>query len=186
MRDALDLVGDEVVGDALDPEDALARDEAVRAAISRFVALAPVQRSCVILTDVLGHSLDEIAALLELSIPAVKAALHRGRVRLREQNQAAAREATMLHEAVRPVTPLVERYARMFDAQDWDGIRAMLADDVKLDLVSRSRRSGRRDVGGYFANYVDSRLSLRPIHPPRCGGRPGPGGLLAALPRAPG
>src|SRR6266404_3912661 len=62
-----------------DPEDALARDEATRAAISRFSELVPVQRSCVILKDVLGHSVEEMSKLLELSVPAVKAALHRGR-----------------------------------------------------------------------------------------------------------
>ena len=54
----------------------------MRAALSRFVELPPAQRSAVILKDVLGHSLEEIAALLELSVPAVKAALHRGRTRL--------------------------------------------------------------------------------------------------------
>src|SRR5882724_9922092 len=70
--------------DAADnPEDALARDEATRAAIARFSELVPVQRSCVILKDVLGHSVEEMADLLELSLPAVKAALHRGRERLR-------------------------------------------------------------------------------------------------------
>src|SRR5262245_31197294 len=78
------LDGEEVAG-GLDPEDALAREEAVRAAVSRFVALPAAQRSCVILKDVLGHSLDEIAALTDLTVPAVKAALHRGRTRLREE-----------------------------------------------------------------------------------------------------
>jgi len=29
----------------------------------------------------------------------------------------------------------------------------MLADDVRLDLVSRFQRSGRRDVSAYFTNY---------------------------------
>ena len=71
-------------GDELEPENALAREQAVHAAVSRFLELPPAQRSCVILMDVLEHSLEEIAALLELSIPAVKAALHRGRATLRE------------------------------------------------------------------------------------------------------
>src|ERR1041385_248701 len=44
-------------GDA-DPEDELAREHALHAAVSRFVELAPAQRSCVILKDVLGHSLE--------------------------------------------------------------------------------------------------------------------------------
>src|SRR5262249_52446287 len=66
------------------PPDTLARGEAVRAAVSLFLELPPTQRSCVILKDVLGHSLDEIAAILVTTVPAVKAALHRGRVRLAE------------------------------------------------------------------------------------------------------
>ena len=41
------------------------------------------------LKDVLGHSLDEIAALLELTLPTVKAALHRG-ARLRELSDASS------------------------------------------------------------------------------------------------
>ena len=80
LDDAFDIVND----DALNPEDALAHDQAVRAAVSRFLELVPAQRSCVILKDVLDYSLDEIAALLDLSVPAVKAVLHRGRERLRE------------------------------------------------------------------------------------------------------
>jgi len=134
-----------------DPEGALARGEAVRAALARFVLLAPAQRSAVILKDVLGHSLDEIAALLELSVPAVKAALHRGRTRLRELNRAA--DLAPRPPAPEP-SPVVARYARLFNARDWDGIRALLADDVRLDVVSVSKRHGRRDVEVYFTNYA--------------------------------
>ena len=32
-------------------------------------------------------------------------------------------------------------------------MRALLADDVRLDLVSQRKAAGRRDVGVYFANY---------------------------------
>ncbi|HKA91552.1 MAG TPA: sigma-70 family RNA polymerase sigma factor [Haliangiales bacterium] len=151
MREPIDDVTEAAADGALDPEDALARDEAVRAAVTRFLALVPVQRSCLILKDVLGHSLEEIAALLELSVPAVKAALHRGRVGLREASRAA--DAAARPEAP-PASPAVQRYALLFNARDWDGLRAMLADDVRLDLVTRSRRAGRRDVGEYFTRYA--------------------------------
>jgi RNA polymerase sigma-70 factor (ECF subfamily) len=149
MSEPLDAVLDTTADTEPDPEDALAREEAVRSALSRFVGLVPLQRSCVILKDVLGHSLGEIAALLELSVPAIKAALHRGRTRLRELGKTAA-EPTPLP---RSASPLIVRYANLFNARDWDGVRAMLADDVRLDLLSRSRRAGRHDVAGYFANY---------------------------------
>ena len=146
MREPLDEAERETADGAADPDDALAREEATRAAITRFVDLAPAQRSAVVLKDVLGHSLEEIAALLDLTVPAVKAALHRGRERLRDPRHAA-------REKPRAASPLIARYAELFKARDWDGVRALLADDVRLDLVSRVRRAGKRNVGNYFSNY---------------------------------
>ncbi len=148
MREPLELVMDHAADADLDPENAEARGEAVRLAVSRFLEIAPVQRSCVILKDVLEYSLSEIADMLELSIPAVKAALHRGRTRLGEISQAAG--------PVPSPTPSPElvRYAALVNARDWDGVRAMLLEDAKLDLVSREKRSGRENVSHYFANYA--------------------------------
>jgi RNA polymerase sigma factor (sigma-70 family) len=133
MGQTLELVPDSALETPTpDPEEALARDEAVRAAVSRFVELPPSQRSCVILKDVLSHSLEEIAELLTLTVPAVKAALHRGRAQLRAQ--------TDQPWPVGAASPEVARYAALFNARDWDGVREMLADDVRLDLVSRAER----------------------------------------------
>lgn len=101
-----------------------------------------------ILKDVLGHSLDEIAALLELRLPAVKAALHRGRERL----HAAPRETRAADPSSR--SPAIARYVDRFNARDWDAVRAMLADDVRLDVVSRAQRRSRREVGQYVSNYA--------------------------------
>jgi RNA polymerase sigma-70 factor (ECF subfamily) len=138
---------------SLEPDNALARSQAVRAAITTFLQLAPAQRGCVILKDVLDYPLEEIAGELELSVPAVKAALHRGRERLRELAEAPA-------PAPRPLSPALVRYASLFNAHDWEGVRAMLADDVRLDLVSRRKAAGRREVGMYFTNY-ESTLGWR-------------------------
>ncbi len=145
MREPLDAEH-ETADAAADPDEALAREEATRAAITRFVDLAPAQRSAVVLNDVLGHSLEEIGALLDLTLPAVKAALHRGRDRLRESRPAA-------REKPQAASPLIARYAELFNARDWDGVRALLAEDVRLDLVSRVQRAGKRNVGNYFSNY---------------------------------
>jgi RNA polymerase sigma factor (sigma-70 family) len=147
MSEPLDAAQDNTIDPAPDPGDVIAHEQAVQAAVSRFVELAPAQRSCVILKDVLGHSLEEIGVLLELSLPAVKAALHRGRLRLHE-----------LAEAPRAATPrrttssVVARYVALFNDRDWDGVRALLAQDVQLDLVSRAQRAGRA-VGDYLTNY---------------------------------
>jgi RNA polymerase sigma-70 factor (ECF subfamily) len=147
MGESLNAAHDTATDPAPDPGDVLARQQALRVAVSRFVELAPAQRSCVILKDVLGHSLEEIGALLELSLPAVKAALHRGRLRLRELAAAAPPEPPP-----RETSPAVARYVALFNARDWDGVRAMLAEDVQLNLLSRAQRAGRA-VGDYMSNY---------------------------------
>ena len=54
------------------------------------------------------------------------------------------------------MSPALVRYASLFNAHDWDGVRGMLADDVRLDLVSRRKAAGRREVGVYFTNYDHS------------------------------
>jgi RNA polymerase sigma factor (sigma-70 family) len=132
------------------PEDAIARHEIVRGAIALFLELPPLPRSCVILKDVLGHSVEEIAALLDQSSAATKAALHRGRLRLRSLRDVPPAPPVV----AAPFSDGVVRYAALFNARDWDGVRALLADEVRLDLVSRSQRAGRRDVGGYVTNYA--------------------------------
>ena len=137
---------------AHEPDHVLARNQAVRAAISCFLQLAPAQRGCVILKDVLDHSIDEIALELSLSVPAVKAALHRGRAALQQLT-----EAPPPAPRARETSPALMRYVSLFNAHDWDGVRGMLADDVKLDLVSRRKAAGRREVGVYFSNYDSAR-----------------------------
>jgi Sigma-70, region 4 len=121
----------------------------VQAAISCFLELAPAQRGCVILKDVLEHSLDEIAAELGLSVAAVKTALHRGRAALQKRSAA----ATASIPPQRAPSPALVQYAGLLNAHDWAAVRALLADDVGLDLVSQRKSAGRRDVGLYFSNY---------------------------------
>ena len=44
-------------------------------------------------------------------------------------------------------------YVASFNARDFDAIRAMIADDVRLELVSRTRLNGKAEVSRYFGNY---------------------------------
>lgn len=162
---------------AFEPDNVMARGQAVRAALTGFLALAPAQRGCVILKDVLDHSLEEIAAELDLSVPAVKGALHRGRAALQLLTEAPPLPATRPRET----SAALRRYASLFNAHDWDGVRSLLADDVRLDLVSRRKAAGRREVGMYFSNY--SRAADWHMVPARFQGRE----VLAVLadPQAP-
>ena len=67
-----------------DPADAVTSRQIAGASLRTFMRLPVAQRSSVILMDVLGCSLQEVCDVMDFSLPAVKAALHRGRAQLRE------------------------------------------------------------------------------------------------------
>jgi RNA polymerase sigma factor (sigma-70 family) len=134
-----------------DPVEVMMRREAVETAVSRFAELPTMQRSVVILKDVLDQSLEEIAAMLDLTVNAVKAHLARGRARLKAINAQAPAQS-----APRPPSPAVARYVALFNQHDWDGLRAMLADDVRLVQSTYPLRAGAANVGMFFGIYSGS------------------------------
>jgi RNA polymerase sigma-70 factor, ECF subfamily len=134
-----------------DPADIVASHQIARASLRTFMRLPVAQRSSVILMDVLGCSLQEVGEAMDFSLPAVKAALHRGRTRLREL-------ADEPDDQPRPELSTAERdrlgaYVAHFNARDFDAIRAMISDDVRLDLVNKTRIDGKAEVSRYFGNY---------------------------------
>jgi RNA polymerase sigma-70 factor, ECF subfamily len=134
-----------------DPADAIWGRQVASMSLRTFMRLSVAQRSSVILADVLGCSLSELCEVMDCSLPAAKAALHRGRARLRELGQEA-------DDAPRPQMSAIDRdrlsaYVAHFNARDFDAIRAMIADDVRLELVSRTRMHGKTEVSRYFGNY---------------------------------
>jgi RNA polymerase sigma-70 factor, ECF subfamily len=134
-----------------DPADTVLNREIAGASLRTFMRLPVAQRSSVILMDVLGCSLQEICEVMDYSLPAVKAALHRGRLQLR---QLAAEPDDLPH----PVMSDADRerlgaYVAHFNARDFDAIRAMITDDVRLDLVNKTRMNGKAEVSRYFGNY---------------------------------
>jgi RNA polymerase sigma-70 factor (ECF subfamily) len=78
--------------------------------------------------------------------------LHRGRGRLRRL--ADAPEDAQIAILAAPQRALLLQYIDRFNARDFDAIRDLLADEVQLDLVARSRLEGRKDVSVYFTNYA--------------------------------
>jgi RNA polymerase sigma-70 factor, ECF subfamily len=134
-----------------EPDLPLEEKELTEIALSVFLRLTPRQRSCVILKDVLGYSLAEISEVLNATVPEIKAVLHRGRTRLRELSQDVEDSALRLDAQKRA---LLERYVERFNARDFDAVRAMLADEVQLNVLGRAQLRGRGEVGTkYFHNY---------------------------------
>lgn len=118
-----------------------------------FLQLPELQRCAVILKDVLGHSVEEIAGIAGCSAAAAKSALQRGRVALRQLAQTPGDISLPLMSD--PDRRKITAYVRFFQSGDFDAIRAMLADDVKLDLVNRLQLQGRDRIGHYFTRYAE-------------------------------
>jgi RNA polymerase sigma-70 factor (ECF subfamily) len=126
--------------------------QTVAASLRTFMRLPVSQRSSVILSDVLGHSLQEIGEIVGGSLPAAKAALQRGRDRLR--TLAREDEDAPVPVLAEPERARLKTYVERFNAHDFDAIRAMLAEEVRLELVNRLRLDGKKSVVPYFGNYA--------------------------------
>jgi RNA polymerase sigma-70 factor (ECF subfamily) len=165
-----------------DPIAAVDDRQAAAASLRTLMRLPVTQRSSVILMDVLGYTIQEISGITENTIPTVKAALNRGRTRL----QKIAQEPD---DAPTPVLAAADRarlaaYIDRFNARDFDAVRDMLADEVKLDLVNRVHLNGRPEVSNYFSRYsqvtdwrlapglVDGRPAILVSDPDDTPGRP--------------
>jgi RNA polymerase sigma-70 factor (ECF subfamily) len=118
--------------------------------MSAFMRLPPSQRGVVILKDVLGYSNEEVAVILGTTLAASKAALHRGRAQLRLHADAAPEVSIPNAEDLARLQTYVDR----FNDRDFDAIRAMLADDVRFDLVARLQ-GGRSSFETYFTRYTE-------------------------------
>jgi RNA polymerase sigma-70 factor (ECF subfamily) len=137
----------DIIDPAPTPEEKLAAASSLRI----FARLPIVQRSAVILKDVLGYSIEETGGIIGTTVPAVKAALHRGRARLRElAGEPDDRPSPALSG---PERARLTAYAERFNARDFDAVRDMLAEDVRLELVARTRMRG-HEVNTYFGNYA--------------------------------
>ena len=47
-------------------------------------------------------------------------------------------------------------YVGRFNAHDFDALRAMLAEDVRLDLVAQLKAKGKSGVANYFHRYAEA------------------------------
>lgn len=137
----------ELVDDATPIDDATEDRQLASQAFSGLVSsLPPRERACVILKDVLDYSLDEIAAILQTSAGAVKAALHRARSKRGEWIQPAAEH--------RAPSPEEIEYVDAFNRRDWTELQSMLEQEVRCELVGHVHLAGREAMTtSYLTTY---------------------------------
>ena len=123
---------------------------AAAASLRSFMRLSVAQRSAIILVDVLGLSLSETCEVAGATLAATKAALHRGRAELKLL-ASAPDEALPKFDAEEERR--LRRYVDLFNARDFDAVRALIAEDIQLEVVNRTRLNGKKEASTYFGNY---------------------------------
>ena len=113
-----------------DPFEKVALRQSTRLAFVAALQHLPArQRAALLLSEVLGWSAQEVAASLEMSVPAVNSALQRARATLATRNVSVAGE-----QLTESQTELLEKYVNAFHAYDVDALVALMREDATLSM----------------------------------------------------
>jgi RNA polymerase sigma-70 factor, ECF subfamily len=123
-----------------------------------FQRLAPRERAAVILKDLFDMSLEESAMVLETTVGAVKAALHRGRERLREPADGPAARRPL------PSVALVDRFVELFNAEDREGLIELVLDNASVSNLGVGDQYGEASLRGKHS-WIEGALGGHPEWP---------------------
>jgi RNA polymerase sigma-70 factor (ECF subfamily) len=143
-----------------------ARESITLAFVAALHLLPPRQRAVLILRDVLDWQASEVADLLDMSVPAVKSALHRARTTLAERAPTTVDVgADVLDEAAQNQ---LEDYVRAWETADVNALLALLTDNARFSMPPipswyQGRESIRRLVSAtVFSGDANGRWRLLP------------------------
>jgi RNA polymerase sigma-70 factor (ECF subfamily) len=132
-------------------------DDALLAIVTQ---LPPMERACLLLKDVLDYSLSDSATVVNSTVGGVKAALHRGRAKLRTHRPDHSRRLAPLDIHRRK---LLTNYMECFNARDWDALRRLIQTDARVEVVGMFETV----AGSYTNRYAnlpwDWRMSLASV-----------------------
>jgi RNA polymerase sigma-70 factor (ECF subfamily) len=136
-----------------DPAAVVTSRESLRLALIASLQHLPAQqRAVLLLRDVLAFPAADVAAMLDISVVAVKSALQRARSRMRDV-------APTADEVIEPTEPrareLLEKYMTAFENADTALLEEALRHDAALEMVgSRTWFAGRATCLPYLAGVV--------------------------------
>ena len=169
-----------------DPQSEILRREDISLAfVAALQRLAPRQRACLLLHDVLGFTHAEVAEALGMSAASVNSLLFRARQAVRPRD-----EGTSLDISDPRVQDLLTRYLEAWRLADVDAFVALVAEDIRFSMPPlRAWFEGVAAVGQFVEQAIFS--VARPygvtLRSGRCNGQPafavyqpGPDGDLVA------
>ena len=151
-----------------------ARYETKEAIALAFVAglqrLPPLQRSALVLRDVLGFSTSESATILDATEASVKGALQRARAALAQRpidpSRAPLPDSAQERE-------LVGRFAEAFERGDTAAVVALLTDDAWVTMPPYPfEYQGKEDITRFLEDRARVRGALLRLVPTRANGQP--------------
>lgn len=138
----------------LAPDDATpegrvaARENITLAFIAALHLLPPRQRAVLILRDVLDWQASEVADLLDITVPAVKSALHRARTTLANHEHVGGVEGRLDAS----VMPQLNHYVRAWETADINALLALLKADATFSMPPIPAWYRGRDTIGELVN----------------------------------
>ncbi|MGV3623055.1 MAG: sigma-70 family RNA polymerase sigma factor [Archangium sp.] len=109
----------EVTSLSIDPRDVR------EAAGELFAQLSPQERAALVLKESFDLSLGEISEVLNTTVGAVKAALHRGRARV---------ENAAMSDGRKPAREVLDAFCAAFNSRDLDGMTALLLEHATVRI----------------------------------------------------
>jgi RNA polymerase sigma-70 factor, ECF subfamily len=145
--------------------------------VTALQRLPPLQRTALVLRDVLGFSAGEAATILETTEASVKGALQRARAALAERRTDSAR-------APLPNSPrereIVGRFVEAFERGDTKAVVALLADDAWLTMPPYPfEYQGKAAITRFLEHRARVRDPRRRVVPTRANGQPAFGFYVA-------
>jgi RNA polymerase sigma-70 factor, ECF subfamily len=160
---------DLLAADEASPEgDLAAREHITMAFIAALHLLPPRQRAVLILRDVLEWQASEVAEGLDMSVAAVKSALHRARATLATHAYRPDIEKQVIPQLDDAARRLLDDYVRAWETADVDTLMRLLKADATFSMPPiPSWYQGREVVGGLvsktiFSGQANGRWHLRP------------------------
>jgi RNA polymerase sigma-70 factor (ECF subfamily) len=121
-----------------------------QALVTLIGELPPKERAAVVLKDVLDYPLAEVAEIADSTLAGVKAALHRGREKLR-----AVKAAPAVAQLDVDQRRLFTAYAECFNRRDWDALRHLVRADARLEIVGSAQGHMAGLGATYSGNYTN-------------------------------
>jgi RNA polymerase sigma-70 factor (ECF subfamily) len=169
------------VGAPLGPEARYEGTESISLAfVTALQLLPPRQVAVLVLRDVLGFHVNEVAAMLDSTVESVNSALKRARAGLQNRCAPAANAESSPGPGSPAEAAIVAKFVSAWEAADLDALAVLLTDDVFMSMPPMPFEYQGREVVSRFCAGLFGTGRRFDLVPTRANGQPAFGAYLRA------